>query len=63
MKKFAMKLLTWVLGSLVTEAILFGVGNRMNGKTLLGKPTRKRIKDIKGDIHIGTDEYEIKDAA
>lgn len=60
-KKLGQKLLTFVIGSLLAEGVIEGVKNISAGKTFFGKEKIKKENkmDWKGNVHLGTNEYEV----
>ena len=66
MGKLAVKILTFVIGSLIVEGIVFCASNKIEGKTIIGKkiPIKKKthFDPWTGNIILGTDDFEIKEA-
>ena len=62
MKQFGKKLLLFVVGNLIVEGIICAVTNVMEGKDILGNEPdpRKTRADMKGKIHLGTDDYLVE---
>lgn len=61
MKQFGKKLLVFVIGNLIVDGIIYAATNLMEGKDILGnkQETVKTKVDMKGRVHLGTDDYQI----
>jgi hypothetical protein len=62
MKQWGTKILKFFVQSLIAELLVFGVMNKVKGKTVTGrKPKPKKKTEIKwnGNVIVGTDEYKV----
>ena len=67
MKKFAIRIAVYVIGSIVLDTISAGIENKKNGKTIFGnkpRPKRNTTVDTRTNyIWLGTKDYVIGEAA
>ena len=62
MKQFGKKVLIFMVQSLIAELAVFGIMNKLKGKTVTGrKPKPKKHNRLKwtGEVEMGTDEYNV----
>ena len=64
MAKLVQRIVVYVVGSLILECIIVGANNKLNGKTLTGKPLKNKKTKVAwcGNVILGTDDYRIDPA-
>ena len=58
----ARKALVFIIGSLITEGFLWGLNNKLKGRTFFGRkiPNKKKIYvDWNGNVYLSSDDYEV----